>query len=138
MVACRVLSTRILIAALTGISSSADAAAADANGFIMGGHVGALGCPEFLNAMATARQRGGLQSVAGVNIINAWMSYVAGFQTGFNSEADGIYDIFKSLNNPSNVLYAIEPWCASHPDKSFADALLVLAYSLRAKMTGTR
>jgi hypothetical protein len=40
--------------------------ARDANGFWMGGGVGGLGCPEFLNAMATARQKGGLRSIAGV------------------------------------------------------------------------
>jgi hypothetical protein len=60
--------------------------------------------------------------------------YVAGFQTGFNSEADGIHDIFEALGgDPFQVLYAIEPWCAQNPDKNFANALLDLAIRLRAK-----
>jgi hypothetical protein len=32
-----------------------------------------------------------------------------------------------------SVSYTIEPWCAQNPDQKFADALLVLAYRLRAK-----
>ena len=39
------------------------AAARDERGFWMGGGVGSVGCPEFLNAMATARKKGGLASV---------------------------------------------------------------------------
>jgi hypothetical protein len=111
--------------------------ARDANGFWVGGGVGALKCPDFLNAMATARQKGGVESGAGGWEIVAYADYVLGFQTGFNSEAEGIYDIFESFGSsrtPFLVLYAIEPWCATHPDKTFATALLVLAQSLRDKI----
>jgi hypothetical protein len=110
--------------------------ARDANGFWVGGGVGMLKCPDFLNAMATARQKGGIESAVGGREIVPYADYVLGFQTGFNSEAEGVYDVFESFGTsrtPFLVLYAIEPWCASHSDKTFATALLVLAQSLRNK-----
>jgi hypothetical protein len=75
-----------------------DASAADAqNLFKTGGGVGAVKCPEFLNVMADARQRGGVATVGGVNAVTAYLHYVLGFQTGFNAEAEGVYDIFAGL-----------------------------------------
>jgi hypothetical protein len=108
--------------------------AGDARGFMKGGGVGMEGCPQFLNAMATARQRGGLTTGSGLREVDAYASYVLGFQTGLNSEADGVYDVFKTLgSNPGvSALYAIEPWCASNPGKTFSDGLLDLALKLRA------
>jgi hypothetical protein len=91
--------------------------------------------------MATFRQRGGFRVVAAAGAIDPWLGYAFGFQTGFNSEADGIFNIFASLASPGdsdgavNALYAIEPWCASNPDKTFATALVVLAYRLKARTT---
>jgi hypothetical protein len=81
---------------------------ADTKGFMVGGGVGAVGCPVFLNAMATARQKGGVKSAAGVNEIDGFVMFVSGFQTGYNSEAVGIYDIFKSLGSDPilSALYA--------------------------------
>ena len=91
--------------------------AADEKGFMTGGGVGGVSCPEFLNAMSTARQKGGANRLPGVNEIDGFAMYVLGFQTGFNAEAEGVYDIFTSLgSDPAlKALYAIEPWCASHP-----------------------
>jgi hypothetical protein len=102
-------------------------------GFIIGGGVGFLGCPQFLNAMATMRQSGGSNKIEGVKIISPFVMYVAGFRTGFNSEAQGIFDVFKALGEDAevNALYAIEPWCAKNPDKNFATGLLVLGGTLR-------
>jgi hypothetical protein len=124
----------LLFVWVLGLLTIHQAAAADARGFMMGGGVGMLGCPQFLNAMSTARQKGGLGSISGIREIDAYAHYVLGFQTGFNSEAEGIYDIFQSLgDNPAiSVLYAIEPWCASNPGKKFSDGLLVLSLKLRA------
>jgi hypothetical protein len=49
------------------------AKAADKNGqFYVGGGVGGVGCPIFLNVMATARQLGGLHSPEGVDRINPY------------------------------------------------------------------
>jgi hypothetical protein len=55
--------------------------------------------------------------------------YLLGFETGFNSEAEGVYDIFETLGpEPSlQALYAIEPWCASNPDKTFGKAVIALS-----------
>jgi hypothetical protein len=124
----------IMAGALMALTITAPATAADSRGMMTGGGVGAVGCPEFLNAMATARQHGGARAVAGVKGLDAFIHYVLGFQTGFNSEAEGVYDIFETLGGDAfTVLYAIEPWCAQNPDKKFSTALLVLAYSLRSK-----
>ena len=115
------------------------AAARDDRGFRMGGGVGAVSCPDFLNAMATARKKGGLTSVAGLREIAPYQYYISGFQTGYNSEADGVYDIFESLGNDDasdRVLSELELWCASHPDQTFAIALLAIAQSLRDKLIG--
>jgi hypothetical protein len=58
---------------------------------------------------------------------------VTGFQTGFNSQVDGVYDIFASIDgDPVKALYAIEPWCAAHPEAKFGNAVLNLADTLRA------
>ena len=114
------------------------AAARDDRGFWMGGGAGSASCPDYLNAMATARNRGGLMSVAGLREIAPYQYYVSGFQTGYNSEANGVYDIFESFGHdaPDRVLSEIEIWCASHPDQTFAIALLALAQSLRDKLIG--
>jgi hypothetical protein len=124
----------LFVVATIGLLIAPPAGAADDRGFMKGGGIGMLGCPQFLNAMTTARQKGGLASISGVREIDAYASYVLGFQTGFNSEAEGIYDIFQSLgDNPAvSALYAIEPWCASNPGKKFSDGLLVLSLKLRA------
>jgi hypothetical protein len=127
---------RVLIPTLTAFALLAHSTVArDAKGFMMGGGVGGLRCPAFLNAMATARQKGGLRSAAGVVEINGFVMFLSGFQTGFNSEAEDIYDIFKSLepDEINNALYAIEPWCASNPGKNFAQAVLALSSTLRRK-----
>jgi len=110
--------------------------AADSKGaFITGGGVGATTCPDFLNAMATARQKGGATSPGGVTVLNGFAHYVLGFQTGFNSEADGVYDVFTSLGpSPAfQALYAVEAWCGQNPDRKFASGLLDLANRLRAR-----
>ena len=130
---------RTIVPALAMIVLFGNAAAArDERGFWTGGGVGSVSCPDFLNAMAMARKKGGLTSVAGLREIAPFKYYVSGFQTGFNSEADGVYDIFESLGHdtPDRVVSAIEPWCASHPDQTFASGLLALAQSLRDKLIG--
>ena len=88
-----------------------------------------------LNAMATARQKGGLRTASGDREIYGFANYVLGFQTGFDSEAQGVHDIFSSFgSSPAfTVLYAIEPWCAGHPYKAFGTAVLSLAKTLQEK-----
>ena len=57
--------TLLITSAISVLLGNA-AAARDDRGFRMGGGVGAVSCPDFLNAMATARKKGGLTSVAGL------------------------------------------------------------------------
>ena len=114
------------------------AVARNDRGFWIEGGVGSASCPDFLNAMATARTKGGVTSAAGLREVAPYRYYVSGFQTGYNSEADGVYDIFESLGHdaPDRVLSEIETWCTGHPDQTFAVALLAVAQSLRDKLIG--
>jgi hypothetical protein len=108
--------------------------AADQSGhFVRGGGVGSLLCTQFLNAMAEARQEGGLTSIAGANRINVWQSYVVGFQTGYNFAMPGVQDIFSAfgLSPANNVLYGVEPWCQHNPTEYFGDALIIFSEGLR-------
>jgi hypothetical protein len=128
---------RLSILAIAFMALSAHPTIArDANGFIVRGGAGGVGCPAFLNAMATARQKGGLRTVAGIQETSGYEMYLLGFETGFNSEAEGVYDIFETLGpEPSlQALYAIEPWCASNPDKTFGKAVIALSVRLRSGM----
>ncbi|HJU18377.1 MAG TPA: hypothetical protein VJ770_18145 [Stellaceae bacterium] len=108
--------------------------AADSSGqFIVGGGVGVLPCTRFLNAMASARQQGGLTSIAGLDTVYPWASYILGFQTAYNFAVPGIRDIFGAFGpSPVNdVLYGIEPWCQKNPTAHFGDALIIFAEKLR-------
>lgn len=108
--------------------------AADSGGhYTVGGLVGGLTCPQFLNIMATARQDGGLRSVAGSQDTAGLENYVAGFETGMNSQPNGVADIFASLGPESAeaALYAIEPWCAEHPEEKFGSGVVALARKLK-------
>ena len=113
--------------------------AADAEGnYYVGGGVGGLKCPSFLNAMTEARQLGGLHSLAGgAHQIYPWQGYVLGFETGYNLGAPGIVDVFASLGRSDderldNAVYWIEGWCQKHPDRLFGSAVAALAQTLRA------
>jgi hypothetical protein len=95
--------------------------AADSSGqYLVGGGVGGLPCTQFLNAMAEARQEGGLTSIAGFNRINVWQQYVLGFETGYNYAMPGVQDIFSTFGpSPANdVLYGIEPLVPAQPDRA--------------------
>ena len=107
---------------------------ADKNGnYKIGGGVGVMKCPEFLDVMATHRQLGGMNTESGAVAVNPEIEYVLGFQTGFNLVSTSGLDIFQKIS-PSegvNALYAIEPYCQQHPDKNFGQALIWLATYLR-------
>jgi len=128
---------RVAIMGAIAIATFGIANAADKNGnFMMGGSAGGVSCPSFLDSMATARQAGGTRSPAGAGYVWSYVDFVEGFRTGFNSENRGIFDIFAPLEVGEErgfaVLYAIEPWCAQHPEAKFADAVLALAKTLSA------
>jgi hypothetical protein len=108
--------------------------AADLSGqYLVGGGVGGLQCTQFLNAMAEARQEGGLTSIGGANRISVWAEYVLGFETGYNFAMPGVRDIFGAFGpSPANdVLYGIEPWCQHNPTAHFGEALIIFAEGLR-------
>ncbi len=101
---------------------------------ITGGGAGSVSCPDFLNAMQTARQAGGLGMPDGVRATISYVMYVLGFQTGFNWGSN-TYDIFGALGadpeHGNRVLFALEPYCANHPEKHFDDALFDLVKKLQ-------
>ena len=110
--------------------------AADSSGqYIVGGGVGALKCTQFINAMAEARQLGGLTSIEGINRIYPWASYVVGFETGYNFAMSGVRDIFAEFgSSPANdVLYGVEPLCQKNPTWLFGQALVMFPETLRRK-----
>lgn len=111
--------------------------AADAGGnYYIGGGVGGLKCPEFLNAMRETRQFGGVHSITGgANRISVWEEYLLGFETGYNLGSPGVLDVFASLGGSDverldNALYWIESWCEKHPDQLFGSAAVALAQTL--------
>jgi len=118
----------ILIAIATVVVPQAQCADKQGN-YEVGGGVGSVTCAKFLDAMATARQLGGVSSIKGLPYVVAYMDYIDGFQTGFNLEAPGVYDVFAKLPG-FDPLFAVEPWCKDHPDKRFGMAVVNLALKL--------
>jgi len=124
----------LLVLGLIASLGTSPALAADALGrHLIGGGAGVALCTQFLNAMAEARQKGGLRSVSGVWEVESFLSYVLGFETGYNYSTPGVLDIFSALGpDPSfEVLYGIEPWCQRHPTIKFGEALIIFAERLR-------
>lgn len=116
----------------------ANAATLDGN-FMRGGGIGGVGCPAFLNDMATARSFGSLMDIEAVLHLNGYYQYLTGFQTAFNMEAEGVFDIFGAPSFGSwptqSALIAIEPYCQNHPEALFDGALLWLVEKLRPGAT---
>lgn len=124
---------RKAVLAAVVIFAAAPAWARDKDGnFQIGGGVGAVNCPQFLDIVAQARQSGGTKTVQGVTLLNPFLQYVLGFQTGFNLMNPEIYDVFAKLGDDpaGSALFAIEPYCQQHPDKRFGQGLLWLAGTL--------
>jgi hypothetical protein len=124
----------LLVLGLIACLGTSPSLAADASGqYLVGGGVGGLPCTQFLNAMAEARQQGGLKSVAGAHEVYGFISYVLGFETGYNYSTPGVRDIFGAFgSDPAwDVLYGIEPWCQRNPTALFGSALIAFAESLR-------
>src|ERR1035441_2460704 len=98
-----------LVLALVLLASGTSQAADKDGRFMIGGAIGSVSCPTFLNATASARQAGGLQS-GGLGYVNSYLQFVEGFRTGFNSEHSGVFDIFAPLETGTSggfeVLYA--------------------------------
>jgi hypothetical protein len=124
----------LLALGIVAYAASPPAFSADWSGqYIVGGGVGGLPCTQFLNAMAEARQEGGLTSIGGASRIAVWQEYVVGFETGYNFAMPGVRDIFGAFGpSPANdVLYGLEPWCQRNPTVHFGEALIIFAEGLR-------
>jgi hypothetical protein len=115
--------------------SNASARDMQTGNYVLGGGIGGVKCAQFLNSMATARQVGGLNSLAGIREINGFVQFVSGAQTGFNYEHVGYVNILEPLKPDElyNALYAIEPWCAANPERDFGVGVLTLMERLRKK-----
>lgn len=121
------------------VITSQPALAATDQGFMTGGGVGSVSCPDFVDAMALARQRGGIKSPGGVQVVHQFIQYVLGFRTGFNMAWPGVYDAFAPMGNEDvgnkSIVY-IESWCANHPASGFDDGIFELLKTLKTNAQG--
>jgi hypothetical protein len=102
-------------------------AADEAGRFISGGGVGELSCVEFVSAMEQAR-RHTYRSVQYWKSIDAYVSYIGGFWTGFNYGWQGRQNIFESWNI-EDILGKLEGTCRGNPTGKFLEALVLLVES---------
>jgi len=111
-----------------------DLLAYDKNGeYIVGGGVGSVSCSQYISLLAQAQLAGGINSLEGANMVNPYMSYIVGFQTGYNVSHQGKKDIFADIGGASptsKALFLIEDWCKKNPDKRFGAAVITLADNL--------
>lgn len=112
---------------------SAPASAATSDGYMMGGGLDALSCPQFLNKMQVLRDANGFTEDAdGFVLATPYHQYLSGFRHAFNMMTPEVFDVFAPLGeDPYNsALFAAEAYCRDRPTKGFADAL----YDLLAKL----
>ena len=132
-----VKSYAVLVALYLPMMPTSGYAADEQGNYFIAGGAGAMSCPAFLDAMASARQHGGVQSASGIHYVRDYAAYVLGFETAFNLKSPGVYDVFAPISDSGSAafpaLFAIEADCKDHPEKKFAHALL----SLDAKMEAT-
>ena len=99
-------------------------AADQAGQFHQGGGVGATPCVEFVSAMEAAR-RHTYHSVSYWKAIDGYVSYVAGFWTGFNYGWRGRQHIFDGWEM-EDILGKLEGVCRENPTTKFYAALGLL------------
>jgi hypothetical protein len=102
-------------------------AADEAGRFVTGGGAGELQCVEFISAMEQAR-RHPYRSVQYWKSIDAYVSYVSGFRTGFNHGWQGRQDIFEGWD-VEEIMGKVEGICREHPTAKFYQALIALVAS---------
>lgn len=120
---------------IAGMSIADRASAATEKGFMTGGGIGSVRCTEFIDAMATARQQGGIENPAGVRIIHQFTQYVLGFRTGYNMAKPGVFDIFAPLGEKAGnqALIWIDSWCVRNPSSTFDFGIFELLRLLESK-----
>jgi hypothetical protein len=110
--------------------------AADEQGrFMRGGGTGSVPCTTFTSIIIKAQIAGGFRTAEGADIINSYVMYVLGFQTGYNLAAEGTYDIFANWgDNPSErALFWVNKWCQENPSKVFGQGVIEMAETLKKK-----
>ena len=99
--------------------------AADETGrYYDGGGIGATPCVEFVSAMEAAR-RHTYRSVSYWKEIDGYVSYVAGFWTGFNYGWRGRQNIFDGWGI-EEILGKLEGVCRENPNAQFHHSLVLL------------
>lgn len=100
---------------------------ADTNGhFQLGGGVGAVTCPKFVESMEHSRSLG-IGSVDYAYAMQGFIMYLMGFQTGYNASALDTCDIFSGTDTDYSLLSWAENFCRTNPSRRFADAVLALS-----------
>ena len=103
----------------------------DENGFfVIGGGVGGFSCEIFVSQMEASRLRGGLDSIAGLDAVLGFISYILGFQTGYNAAHLEIADIFSAVDGTTDteaILHWTEKWCRNHPKETFGKSVVEYA-----------
>ena len=96
--------------------------------YITGGGVGSISCSMYISLLNRAELSGGLGSIAGINIINAYMNYTLGFQTGYNPSHLGKKDVFEKFGTPptNKILPLVGEWCEKNLDKNFGNGLVAV------------
>ncbi len=96
--------------------------------YVIGGGVGSIPCKMYNPVLTRARLAGGINSPAGAKIINGYMNYVLGFQTGHNVSHEGGRDIFEKFGEtPTNkLLPLIAKWCKENPEENFGNAVVAV------------
>src|SRR5262249_9088167 len=98
--------------------------------FMRGGGVGGVTCSGFTSVFKRTQAAGGMRTLEGTSNINAYTSYVLGFQTGYNAAAPGVFDILGRVGGPSpgeTALTWLNMWCENNPGERFAEAVVALA-----------
>jgi hypothetical protein len=110
-----------VVVAFVALLHSPSYAADETGRFYSGGGPGEVVCTQFVSAMEAAR-RHKYQSLEYWQPIVPFVSYAAGFWTGFNYGWQGRQNIFDGLSI-EDVLAKVETTCREHPTIKFYQAL---------------
>jgi len=121
----RVAVATALLAFPLAVAAQAKAPPAPAQGYIVGGGLGAVDCPAFVESMGKAKgQKPGATGYAGE--LQGFAMYVSGFQTAYNLQTPETCDIFSGWNN-NQVLEWLDKFCRANPKERFGAGVIALA-----------
>ncbi len=106
-------------------------------GYIVGGGLGTMECPGFVESMGKAKdQKPGVTGYPGE--LQGFAMFVSGFQTAYNLQTPRTCDIFAGWNN-NQVLEWLEKYCRANPQERFGVGVIALArerYPKRSRKCG--